>query len=46
MFEALDSLNERLAGELETPLAIGIGVHTVRRSSAEWGRLRRRSFRR
>jgi adenylate cyclase len=28
MFEALDSLNERLAGELETPLAIGIGIHT------------------
>jgi adenylate cyclase len=28
MFKALDSLNERLAGELETPLAIGIGIHT------------------
>jgi adenylate cyclase len=28
MFEALDGLNERLAGELETPLAIGIGIHT------------------
>ncbi|KAF5408457.1 MAG: Adenylate and Guanylate cyclase catalytic domain protein [Candidatus Udaeobacter sp.] len=28
MFQALDGLNERLAGELETPLAIGIGIHT------------------
>jgi adenylate cyclase len=28
MFEALDGLNERLAGELETPLVIGIGIHT------------------
>jgi adenylate cyclase len=28
MFEAVDGLNERLAGELETPLAIGIGIHT------------------
>ena len=28
MFEALDSLNDRLAGELETPLAIGVGIHT------------------
>jgi len=28
MFQALDSLNQRLAGELETPLAIGIGIHT------------------
>jgi adenylate cyclase len=28
MFEAVDGLKERLAGELETPLAIGIGIHT------------------
>jgi adenylate cyclase len=28
MFEAVDRLNERLADELETPLAIGIGIHT------------------
>jgi adenylate cyclase len=28
MFERLDSLNERLVAELETPLAIGIGIHT------------------
>ena len=28
MFQALDNLNQRLAGELETPLAIGIGIHT------------------
>ena len=28
MFHSIDSLNERLAGELETPLAIGIGIHT------------------
>ena len=28
MFEAVDDLKERLAGELETPLAIGIGIHT------------------
>jgi adenylate cyclase len=28
MFEALDSLNERLAGELATPLEIGIGIHS------------------
>jgi adenylate cyclase len=28
MFEMLDGLNDRLAGELETPLAIGIGIHT------------------
>jgi len=28
MFEALDGLNDRLAGELELPLAIGIGIHT------------------
>jgi adenylate cyclase len=28
MFEAVDNLKERLAGELETPLAIGIGIHT------------------
>ena len=28
MFEAVDGLNESLAGELETPLAIGIGIHT------------------
>jgi adenylate cyclase len=28
MFEAVDGLNGRLAGELETPLAIGIGIHT------------------
>ena len=28
MFERLDSLNQRLVGELETPLAIGIGIHT------------------
>jgi adenylate cyclase len=28
MFQTLDRLNERLAGELQTPLAIGIGIHT------------------
>lgn len=28
MFHSVDTLNERLAGELETPLAIGIGIHT------------------
>jgi adenylate cyclase len=28
MFQALDSFNERLAGELRTPFAIGIGIHT------------------
>ena len=28
MFERLDSLNERLVGEPETPLEIGIGIHT------------------
>lgn len=28
MLHSLDSLNERLAGELETPLEIGIGIHT------------------
>ena len=28
MFDRLDSLNERLVGELETPLEIGIGIHT------------------
>jgi adenylate cyclase len=28
MLQALDGLNERLAGELETPLAIGVGIHT------------------
>ena len=28
MFERLDSLNERLVGELETPLEIGIGIHS------------------
>jgi adenylate cyclase len=28
MFEALDSLNNRLVGELRTPFAIGIGIHT------------------
>jgi adenylate cyclase len=28
MFENLHSLNDRLAGELETPLAIGVGIHT------------------
>jgi adenylate cyclase len=28
MFETIDGLNERLAGELEAPLAIGIGIHT------------------
>jgi adenylate cyclase len=28
MFQSLDSLNERLAGELEVPIAIGIGIHT------------------
>jgi adenylate cyclase len=28
MFERFDSLNERLVGELETPLKIGIGIHT------------------
>jgi adenylate cyclase len=28
MFLALDGLNERLAAELETPLTIGIGIHT------------------
>jgi adenylate cyclase len=28
MFETVDDLNERLAGELEAPLAIGIGIHT------------------
>ena len=28
MLEKLDSLNERLAGELEMPLAIGVGIHT------------------
>jgi adenylate cyclase len=28
MFERLDGLNERLVGELESPLAIGIGIHT------------------
>src|SRR5215831_8846147 len=28
MFQALDSLNERLARELEVPFAIGIGIHT------------------
>lgn len=27
MFHSVDTLNERLAGELETPLAIGIGIH-------------------
>jgi Adenylate cyclase, family 3 (some proteins contain HAMP domain) len=28
MFETLDTLNDRLVGELETPFAIGIGIHT------------------
>jgi adenylate cyclase len=28
MFETVDGLNERLAGELEAPLAIGVGIHT------------------
>jgi adenylate cyclase len=28
MFDGLDSLNARLAGELEMPIAIGIGIHT------------------
>jgi adenylate cyclase len=28
MFETLNSFNDRLASELETPLAIGIGIHT------------------
>ena len=28
MFQRLDSLNERLVGELETSLEIGIGIHT------------------
>ena len=28
MFETLNTLNDRLAGELETPLAIGVGIHT------------------
>ena len=28
MFEALDSLNKRLVGELKTPFAIGVGIHT------------------
>lgn len=28
MFQSVDSLNERLARELEAPLAIGIGIHT------------------
>ena len=28
MFERLDSLNQRLVGELETPLEIGVGIHT------------------
>jgi adenylate cyclase len=28
MLQALDSLNEQLVGELKTPLAIGIGIHT------------------
>jgi adenylate cyclase len=28
MLHSLDGLNERLAGELETPLEIGIGIHT------------------
>jgi hypothetical protein len=30
MFETVDGLNERLAGELKTPLAIGVGIHTGR----------------
>lgn len=28
MLERLDRINRRMAGELETPLAIGIGIHT------------------
>jgi adenylate cyclase len=28
MLQSLGSLNERLAGELEVPIAIGIGIHT------------------
>jgi len=28
MFQTLDTLNERLAGELKTPFAIGVGIHT------------------
>jgi adenylate cyclase len=28
MFDNLQSLNDRLAGELEAPLAIGVGIHT------------------
>src|SRR5262249_27738608 len=28
IFQTLDSLNERLVGELEVPLAVGIGIHT------------------
>jgi adenylate cyclase len=28
MFQRLDKLNDRLADELETPLAIGVGIHT------------------
>jgi adenylate cyclase len=28
MFETVDGLNERLAGELKTPLAIRVGIHT------------------
>jgi adenylate cyclase len=28
MFEKLDSFNDRLAGELDTPIEIGVGIHT------------------
>jgi adenylate cyclase len=28
MFETLDSFNRRFKGELETPLAVGVGIHT------------------
>jgi len=28
MFQSLGALNERLAGELEAPVAIGVGIHT------------------
>src|SRR5262249_32467165 len=46
MFYKLDMLNERFVGELEMPLAIGIGIHTGKPSSVEWVRQRHRFSRR
>ena len=44
MFEAVDGLNHSLADELESPIVVGVGIHTGEAIAGKMGFRRRRPF--